>query len=107
MESALQRITKKFEEMQKRAEKAEAENIKLRKLLNQQQNNAAQYGPDWQAMNEKTNYAVETMKKIALQSEQSINGLLNVSNDFQILVEMINSIDKITVLHTGNGGNGS
>lgn len=102
MESALRMITRKFEETQKRAEKAEAENAKLRKLLNQQNNTAAQYGPDWQAMNEKTNYAVETMKKIALQSEQSINGLLTVKNDFQLLIDMLNSMDKISVVHSNN-----
>jgi hypothetical protein len=102
MESALRLITRKFEEMQKRAEKAEAENIKLKKLLSQQ-NNTQNYGPDWVAMNEKTTFAVETMKKIAIQSEQSINGLLTVKNDFQLLVELLHSMDKISVVHNANG----
>eukprot|EP01127_Copromyxa_protea_P005127 TRINITY_DN1496_c0_g1_i1.p1 TRINITY_DN1496_c0_g1~~TRINITY_DN1496_c0_g1_i1.p1 ORF type:complete len:327 (-),score=100.08 TRINITY_DN1496_c0_g1_i1:63-1043(-) len=106
MESALRLITKKFEEMQNRAEKAETENAKLRKLVNQQNNSSAQYGPDWKAMNEKSTYAVDTMKKIALQSEQSLNGLLAVKNDFQILMDLLSSMDKISVVHN-NSNNGS
>lgn len=102
LESALRLITRKFEEMQKRAEKAEAENVKLRKLVNQQQNNSGQYGPDWQAMNEKSSYAMETMKRMAAQSEQSINGLLTMKNDFQLLLDMLSSMDKISVVHSGN-----
>jgi len=103
MERALKLIEKKLSEMQKRAEAAEAENEKLKKTLKikqqqQQQNdsNHSQCNVDWSNLHEKTNYVVNHMQKISQDSEQSIRGLLNLSKDFNQLMDMLSTIDSVT-----------
>eukprot|EP01126_Amoeba_proteus_P013314 TRINITY_DN15634_c0_g1_i2.p1 TRINITY_DN15634_c0_g1~~TRINITY_DN15634_c0_g1_i2.p1 ORF type:complete len:180 (-),score=53.48 TRINITY_DN15634_c0_g1_i2:213-752(-) len=100
MENALKLITKKLVEMQVRAEKAEAENIRLSCLLQNKQGggggNHTDCTHDWQMMSEKTSFALNSMNRIATQSEQSLKGLIEASKEFHLLMEMLHSMDKIS-----------
>jgi hypothetical protein len=114
MERALKLIEKKLSEMQKRAESAEFENEKLKKQLKKQESFSSS-GPnlEMQTIHEKTNYVVNHMNKMAVESEQSIRSLLNMSKgtfcsnrflrwtdvnflEFGTLMDMLQTLDKIT-----------
>jgi len=105
MENALKLIERKLVESQKRAEKAEDENERLQKIIKKLQNqsnsghNHHQCNYDWQALQEKTNFAVGSMSQMATQSETHINGLLTMAKDFHLLMETLKSLGNISAAH--------
>jgi len=97
MERSLKLIEKKLSEMQKRAESAEIEkNEKLRKQVKKPNQN--QPNSEAQLIHEKTHYVVTQMNKMALEGEQSLRVLLNLSKDFGTLMDMLSTLDKISTV---------
>jgi len=89
--------------MQKRAESAETENEKLKKEIKimkskpHQDSFGSQFQQDdWHSIHEKTNYIVGHMSKISLESEKNIRGLLSMSKEFHVLMDMLQSLDNVT-----------